>query len=215
VVNEPSALASTTRGDRVTSSVVPAAMNCRVRRSPRLTRSDCSKRPPLVPASGSSANCSPRASRQRTPSKSVRTVAFQYAAWRGAHAEDLAAVPRPVQRAVAVVPAERRRAALAELLRELLVVDPRVDAVQARREGQAGERGGDDRDGGERRLAAGEPLEPEERGEEDREQRAGQERALVAQLDGGHAVQDGQRERPRRAGARPARGAARTPGRRR
>jgi hypothetical protein len=96
-----------------------------------------------------------------------------------------------------VVPDEALRGRGLEPLGDLLVVQPRARAVQPRRDGQADERGGQQRDGRHPDLVGAQALEPEERAEQKAEDRAAQVRPVGTVLHDRHAVEDGQHDRAR------------------
>ncbi len=123
-----------------------------------------------------------------------------------AHAQHLAAVARPVQRSVVVVPAVLRRRGRAQRLGELLVVQQRTVAVEGRRRDVAAER----RDGDDGRRQSGaaplDALEPEEAREQQREREAGEPRQPQVVLHHRDGVERAERDRGR--GGEPERAAA-------
>ena len=157
------------------SSVVPAPTNCSVRSARSVTRMRCTQARLKTVLSSGSRVC-PESCTQCRPSKAVRFTAFQYVAVARLHAQHLATVARPVQRAVVMVPAVLRRRRRAERLGELLVVQQRAVAVEQRRGDVAAERRRRDERRGEAGAAALHALEPQKRGEQQREQQPGEER---------------------------------------
>ena len=165
------------------------------------------QRATLVGLAGSwAAGSSPRwrgSWRQPRPSKRASSRAFQYAGRVGLDAQQLAAVARPVQRAVVVVPAERDRLRPGRVDGPALVVEPRIGPVERRRGEQRADGRGDGDDPGGGSVAHAQLLEPQEGDHQQREQRAAQELALEVQHHGGHRVERHEREqrRGREAGA--------------
>ena len=115
----------------------------------------------------------------------------------GVHAQQLAAVARPVERAVVVVPAEGGRARRGGAERPALVVPPRRVAVQRRgqHERHHGHSGG--HQPGVAGVADAQLLEPQEGEHEQRERGAAHELVLEVERHGGHRVErheQGQRD---------------------
>ena len=126
----------------------------------------------------------------------------------GLDAQHLAPVARPRQRPVAVRPRERLGLRRLELLGEVLVVEPRLAAVQARPDDRPDDRGGHHAGHGHRQLVGADALEPQEAGEDDAEQRAVEVGRVGTVLDDGDRVEgaEGHRRRDRVARRRPAPG---------
>ena len=112
----------------------------------------------------------------------------------GAHAQQLAAVARPVQPGVGVLPVERRRLRRGGLGRPRLVVEPRRVAVDHRRGGERDERG-QERDPGRRhRVGAAQLLQPQEGDHQQREDGAADELAGEVERDHRDHVEDDQQQ---------------------
>ncbi len=112
----------------------------------------------------------------------------------GAHAQHLAPVARPVQRAVGVVPRVGRRLRRRGVQRPRLVVEPRRVGVDQRRDQHPGDHDHDRHRAREPHVAHPQPLQPQEGEHEHRQHRAAQELAREAERHRRHGVEDDEQQ---------------------